>query len=61
MFTIMKKTYENPLLQVVSIKKNDIVCSSPVTMDFNAAAISGNEVGAAGRRYNVFDEWYEGY
>lgn len=55
------KTYNSPMLQVVSIKRNDIVCGSPVTMDFGATPISsGTEVGAAGR-IRDFDSWDAGY
>ena len=52
------KKYENPMLQVVSIKRNDIVTASEsMTMfgDYNSSTMT---IGAAGRR---IDEWYEGY
>ena len=58
---MIMKTYNSPMLQVVSIKRNDIVCGSPVTMDFGATPISsGTEVGAAGR-IRDFDSWDAGY
>ena len=51
MFTIMKKTYVNAMLQVVSIKKNDIVTASE-TVGFGSA-YSGGAVEAADR----FRDW----
>lgn len=57
----MKKTYENPMLQVVSVKKCDIVCTSPYAAFDPNSEVSGEvNIGAAGRR-GVFDTWYEGY
>lgn len=51
------KKYENPMLQVVSIKKNDIVTASPnnITDEYH----EGWKTLAPGvRDYNI---WYEGY
>lgn len=50
------KKYIDAQLQVVQIKKSDIVTASEMlTIDDVVTNIWGN---AAGRRY---DEWYEGY
>ena len=59
MITIMK-TYNSPMLHVVSIKKNDIITDSNVPMDYSNESVitSPDAVGAPGRR--MFD-WYEGY
>jgi len=51
----MTKTYNSPMLQVVSIKKNDILTES-VTVGTNA--FTGMEMQVSGRR---FDVWYEGH
>ena len=60
MITKMKKNYENPMLQVVSIKKSDIVTTSPeveiTSTDFNPNTFT---ISAPGRR--DVDSWYEGY
>ena len=53
------KTYYSPMLQVVSIKNNDIVTES-LPYDTNAEyGLNTGEILAPGRR-NVFD-YYEGY
>ena len=55
----MTKTYFTPMLSFVSIKQNNIVCSSPaVGLDLSTDPTSEvSIVGSAGRR---FDSWYEG-
>ena len=55
----MTKKYNSPMLQVVSIKKSDIIATSTMNMlgDYNSSNVT---IGAPGQR-NVFDEWYEGY
>ena len=53
----MTKKYNSPMLQVVSIKKNDIVTGSPVLT--NNAWSSSDEILAPGRDRN-FNSWYEG-
>ena len=61
MFTIMKKTYETPMLQVVSINKNNIIATSTgVTLGSTLGnEFTGTDVTySAGRR---FESWYEGY
>ena len=52
----MTKKYNSPMLQVVSIKNCDIVCTSP-GYGGSTTAVSGNL--APGQR--GIDEWYEGY
>ena len=52
-----KKIYAQPELTVVTIKRNDIVTSSPTTLDIGGAG-SANDAEAPGRRFNI---WYEGY
>ena len=52
----MTKKYNSPMLQVVSIKKNDIITGSPVLT--NNVWTTSDEILSAGRR---FDDWYEGY
>ena len=52
----MTKKYDSPMLQVVSISKKDVIATS---LGINNAEGYGEF--SAGRRYNVFDEWYEGY
>lgn len=56
MITIMK-TYNRPMLQVVSIKKNDIVTASPFSYD-NAWDGKGTLL-APGQR--GLDDYYEEY
>ena len=51
------KKYENPMLQVVSIKKSDIVTASPTTLSIGGEG-SANDAEAPGMR--VFD-WDAGY
>ena len=51
------KKYDNPMLQVVSIKKCDIITES---VGISSTNYNGETILSAGRR-NVFDEWYEGY
>ena len=51
----MKKYFENPMLQVVSIKNNDIVTASNDALNVHEAIYSGTPL-APGR----FDIWYEG-
>lgn len=49
------KKFENPMLQIVSISKNDIIATS----DFGSGQKAGNEACAPER--NMFNTWYEGY
>ena len=58
MITIMTKKYNSPMLQVVSIKKNDILTTSTLTMYNTEYDSNKGSILSAGRR---FDEWYEGY
>ena len=54
------KKYENPMLQVVSIKKNDIIATSgeeTATVGDNVTRESG--ILAPGQR--GINSWYEGY
>ena len=52
------KKYENPMLQVISVKSNDILTNSPVSMgmigDYNGSSIS---IAAPDR----FNDYYEGF
>lgn len=50
MFITMTKKYENPMLQIVSINKNDIITTS----DFGSGTKNGNEA-CAPDRFSVFD------
>ena len=59
MIMIMTKKYNSPMLQVVSIKKSDIVTASE-TLSIGNNYNGSSSIEAAGRR-NVFEEWYEGY
>ena len=52
---IMKK-YENPMLNVVSISKNDVIATS---MEVNNVYNSTWTTLAPGQR--GLDDWYEGY
>ena len=52
----MKKIYENPMLQVVSIKKNDIITDSQ-TLTIGSSYDGTHSILAPGRN----DSWYEGY
>ena len=58
MITIMTKIYNSPMLQVVSIKKNDIVTGSG---PFGSNGEYGNGVHIAAPGQRGIDEWYEGY
>ncbi len=55
MKSIMKK-YENPMLQVVSINKNDIIATSDPKL---GGDYSGQTILAPGQR--GFDDWDAGY
>ena len=54
------KKYVNPMLQVVSIKKNDIITGSVETMGISSDAFSGGSSAVldGGRR---MDDWDAGY
>ncbi len=54
----MTKKYNSPMLQVVSIKSNDILTNSQMGMlgDYNGSTIT---IAAPGQR--GLDDWYEGY
>jgi len=55
----MLKKYDNPMLHVVSINRKDIIVTSPVAgYDPTATLSSESNIGAAGRR---FDSWNEGF
>lgn len=56
MIIIMTKKYENPMLQIVSINKNDIITTS----DFGSGTKNGNQA-CAPDRFNVFDPYDAGY
>ncbi len=49
------KKYENPMLQIVSIKQNDIVTASPI---LSSTEYSGGTILAPDR---VRDDWDAGY
>ena len=51
------KKYENPMLQVISIK-HDIVTESTMGI-YDGTINTSSEILAPGRR--GFDEWYEGF
>ena len=55
MIIIMTKKYENPMLQVVSINKNDIIATS----DFGSGTKNGNQACAPGQRgmFDPDDSW----
>ena len=53
----MTKKYNSPMLQVVSIKSNDILTTSTMNMLGNYGA--GVTIAAPGQR--SFDDWYEGF
>ena len=59
MIGTMKK-YENPMLQVVSINKHDIIVTSP-KLAGNYDPNSGFEISAPGQRGLFDNDWYEGY
>ena len=52
----MTKTYNSPMLQVVSINKSDIIVTSPLSYGGSTDATSGN-LGADRFR----DDWDAGY
>ena len=51
------KTYNSPMLQVVSMKHSDIVTTSP--FGSNGEYSGSVNIAAPGQR--GFDSWYEGY
>ena len=56
---IMKK-YENPMLQVISIKRSNIIATSGnETMNYRGDFGSGITIAAPGMR--GLDDYYEGY
>ena len=58
----MKKYFEQPALQVVSIQNNVIATSGVDDGSTVGNAYNPDDVTyAPGRRFNVFDQWYEGY
>lgn len=57
----MKKTYENPMLQIVSINKNDIIATSLDAYGKEAADKGGDITGFGFAPGRNFDSWYEGY
>ena len=57
MITIMSKKYNSPMLQIVSIKKSDIVTAS-LPQD-SSETLGTNEILAPGQR--GFDDWDAGY
>ena len=52
----MKKTYENPMLQIVSVKNNDIVCTSPGQLNNTNPGWATLAPGERG-----LNDYYEGY
>gem|GEM_PF-2212880 len=50
----MKKTYENPMLQVVSIKRNDVIATSGEPNGTNNRFVEGRPSFAPERNF----EWY---
>ena len=54
----MTKKYYSPMLNVVSIKKNDIIICSEI-VEFGSGKKSGGSACAPGQR--DFESWYEGY
>ena len=55
----MTKKYENPMLQIVSISKNDIVTASNDALNVNNEVYSGTPL-APGQR-GIFDPYEAGY
>ena len=53
------KKYENPMLQVVSISKNDIIATSTGTLSVGGGTKATSEADAPGMR--SFDDWDAGY
>ena len=59
MITIMKK-YENQMLQIISIKRSNIIATSGnETMNYRGDFGSGITIAAPGQR--GLDDYYEGY
>lgn len=57
---IMTKKYNSPMLQVVSVKKCDIICTSPTSgYDPNSNVTEETGIAAPGQR--DIDSWYAGY
>ncbi len=58
---MIMKTYNSPMLNVVSIKRSDIIATSgEETMGMRGAYDSGTiTIAAPGQR--GLDDWYEGY
>ena len=57
----MTKTYNSPMLQIVSIKRNDIVTSSDPTLTLGGVFEgNANQIEAPDRFYR-FNSYYEGY
>ena len=55
----MKKFFEQPALEVVRMKNNDIVTTSPQTINVSNTLYEGSTILAPGQR--GIDSWYEGY
>ena len=53
------KKYENPMLQVVSIKKSDIIATSTESVGMGSGTKATNLADAPGMR--GFDDWDAGY
>ena len=53
-----KKYFEQPELQVVQIKKTDVIATSETLTIGSDLGTGVFNAAAAGRRY---DQWYEGY
>ena len=56
----MTKKYNSPMLQVVSIKKSDIVTASPMNIYDDVTIDNPNSILAPDRYYR-FGSYYEGY
>ena len=52
----MTKIYNTPMLQIVSIKNNDIVCSSP--LGYNNAYDGSSTILGADRFHDDYDAGY---
>lgn len=55
----MKKNFEIPMLQVLSIKKNDIIVTSGESIKMGNSWDGSSTILAPGQR--GLDDWYEGY
>lgn|GEM_PF-679838 len=55
------KKYENPMLQIVSIKKNDIVTASQTIPVDSSNSYDPNAGGIYAPGQRGFDEWEEGF